>query len=46
LSDPAVDFVDLGPDFYDTRGGTQRALRNHIRRLEALGYQITLHPAA
>jgi transposase len=46
LSDPTVDFVDLGPDFYDTRGGTQRAIRNHIHRLEALGYKVTLHPAA
>jgi len=46
LSDPPVDFVDLGPDFYDRRGGTQRAIRNHVRHLEALGYQVTLHPAA
>lgn len=46
LSDPTVDFVDLGPDFYDTRGGTQRAIRNHVHRLEALGYKVTLHPAA
>lgn len=33
LSDPPVDFVDLGPDFYDRRGGTQRAIRNHVRHL-------------
>jgi hypothetical protein len=46
LSDPTVDFVDLGPDFYDTRGGTKRAIRNHIRGLQALGYTVTLHPAA
>jgi len=46
LSDPQADFVDLGPDFYDTRGGTQRAIRNHVHRLEALGYTVTLHPAA
>jgi transposase len=39
-------FVDLGPDHYDNRGGTQRAVRNHIRGLQALGYQVTLHPAA
>ncbi len=30
----------------DTRGGTQRAIRNHVRRLQALGYTVTLHPAA
>jgi hypothetical protein len=46
LSDPTAGFVDLGPDFYDTRGGAQRAIRNHVSRLEALGYQVTLHPAA
>jgi transposase len=46
LSDPPVDFVDLGPDHYDRRGGTQRAIRNHIRHLQALGYQVTLRPLA
>ena len=46
LSDPEIDFVDLGPDHYDTRGGTQRAIRNHVRHLQALGYTVTLHPAA
>ncbi|HET9655746.1 MAG TPA: IS110 family transposase [Kineosporiaceae bacterium] len=46
LSDPAVDYVDLGPDFYDRRGGTQRAIRNHVRQLEGLGYDVTLHPVA
>jgi transposase len=46
LADPEATFVDLGPDHYDTRAGTQRAIRNHIRHLEALGYQVTLQPAA
>ena len=46
LSDPEADFVDLGPDFYDIRGGPQRAIRNHVRHLEALGYKVTLQPAA
>jgi transposase len=46
LADPDTTFVDLGPDHYDTRGGTQRAIRNHIRGLQALGYQVTLNPAA
>src|SRR5664280_2915312 len=44
LSD--ADFVDLGPDFYDIRGGPQRAIRNRVRHLEALGYKVTLQPAA
>jgi transposase len=46
LSDPDAAFVDLGPDHYDTRAGTQRAIRNHVRHLQALGYTITLNPIA
>jgi transposase len=46
LADPTAEYVDLGADHYDTRTGTQRAIRNHIRGLQALGYQVTLHPAA
>ncbi len=46
LSDPAARFHDLGPDFYDNRLGPERTKRNHIRQLEALGYKVTLEPAA
>jgi transposase len=46
LSDPDARFHDLGPGFYDTRIDTQRRKRNHIRQLEALGYTVTLQPAA
>jgi transposase len=46
LSDPTGRFHDLGADFYDTRIGPERAKRNHIRQLEALGYKVTLEPAA
>jgi transposase len=46
LSDQQTTFADLGPDHYETRAGTQRAVRNHIRGLHALGYQVTLQPAA
>ncbi len=46
LNDPETHFVDLGSDFYDTRLGTQRATLNHVRRLQALGYRVTLEPAA
>jgi transposase len=46
LSDPTVRFQDLGVGFYDTRIGPERAKRNHIRQLEALGYKVTLEPAA
>ena len=46
LSDPEAHFQDLGAGFYDTRIGPERAKRNHIRQLEALGYKVTLDPAA
>jgi transposase len=32
--------------FYDTRINAERAKRNHLRQLEALGYKVTLEPAA
>jgi transposase len=46
LSDPGARFHDLGADFYDTRINADRTKRNHIRQLEALGYKVTLEPAA
>jgi transposase len=46
LNDPDCEFVDLGPDHYDRHRNTQRAVRSHIRQLHALGYQVTLRPAA
>ena len=46
LADPEVHFHDLGAGFYDTRIDPERAKRNHIRQLEALGYKVTLEPAA
>jgi transposase len=46
LSDPETHFHDLGPQFYNTRIGPDRRKRNYIRQLEALGYRVTLEPAA
>ncbi len=46
LADPDARFHDLGPGFYDTRVNPDRRKRNHIRQLEALGYKVTLEPAA
>jgi transposase len=46
LGDPDARFHDLGPGFYDTRIHAERAKRNHVRQLEALGYKVTLEPAA
>jgi transposase len=46
LADPTARFHDLGAGFYDTHVNAERAKRNHIRQLEALGYKVTLQPAA
>jgi transposase len=45
-ADPTTRYTDLGPGFYATRTGPERRKRNHIRQLEALGYKVTLEPAA
>jgi transposase len=46
LSDPAATYTDLGPGYYDARISHNRQTRNHVRQLEALGYAVTLSPAA
>jgi transposase len=46
LADPTARFTDLGSDFFDTRIDPERRKRNHIRQLQALGYKVTLEPAA
>ncbi len=46
LADPNTRYHDLGPDFYDSRTSPDRRKRNHIRQLEALGYKVTVEPAA
>lgn len=46
LSDPDSVFHDLGSQFYDARLDPTRKKREHVRQLEALGYKVTLVPAA
>ena len=46
LSDPTARFHDLGPDYHSTRIDTTRKIRNHVSQLTALGYRVTLEPAA
>ena len=46
LADPDARYTDLGSDFYATRISPERRKRGHIRQLEALGYKVTLEPAA
>jgi transposase len=46
LSEPDTRFCDLGSDRYDRHVNTTAKRRNHIHQLEALGYKVTLEPAA
>jgi transposase len=46
LQDPDARFHDLGPNCFSRRSNPDASKRNHIRQLEALGYTVTLTPAA
>ena len=46
LADPHSRYQDLGAHHYDRHVNTLTKKRNHIRQLEALGYRVTLQPAA
>jgi transposase len=46
LSDPDARYADLGAGFFDQRIDPERRKRAHIHQLEALGYKVTLEPAA
>jgi len=46
LADRAARYDDLGDSYYITTINTDRMVRSHIRQLEALGYAVTIAPAA
>jgi len=46
LADPVARFHDLGAGYYTSRINKGNKARNHIRQLEALGFTVTLTPAA
>ena len=46
LADPAARFHDLGASYHADRIDKAKKARNHIRQLQALGYRVTLTPAA
>jgi hypothetical protein len=46
LSDPDARYTDLGAGFFDQRINPERRKRAHVHQLEALGYKVTLEPAA
>jgi transposase len=46
LSGPDARYSDLGSDFFAQRINPERRKRTHVHQLEALGYKVTLEPAA
>ena len=46
LADEDTHFTDLGADHFTKHVNPDAKKRNHIRQLEALGYTVTLTPAA
>jgi transposase len=46
LADPTVRFHDLGAGYHTSHIDKNRKTRNHVRQLQALGYSVTLTPAA
>ena len=42
LKDPAARYTDLGPGYYQARLDIGRKLRNHIRQIQALGFDVTI----
>lgn len=45
LKDPNLEYHDLGGNYFDTLD-PQRLCRHLVKRLESLGYQVTITPAA
>ena len=45
LKDPAARFTDLGYGYYQARTDVNRKLRNHIRQIQALGFEVALTKA-
>ena len=46
LADPTARFHDLGPDYHANRIDTERRTATTSRNSTAMGYRVTLEPAA
>lgn len=46
LSEPGTDFIDLGPTWRQQKRSPASRARSHVRQLEALGFTVTITPAA
>jgi transposase len=42
LSDPAAEYRDLGPDYYERKADIRRRVRGHAKALERLGCKIII----
>jgi transposase len=46
LNNPQARYTDLGYGYYQARTDTDRKIRNHIRQIQALGFDVTITKAA
>jgi transposase len=46
LANPAARFRDLGPEYHTNKTVIEKRLRNHIAQLTAMGYRVSIEPAA
>jgi transposase len=46
LADPTARYHDLGPGYHAARLDQDRKIRNHVRQLQALGFDVTITRAA
>jgi transposase len=46
LSNPETRYTDLGYGYHQARTDTSRKLRNHVRQIQALGFDVTITQAA
>lgn len=46
LSEPGTGFIDLGPQWRQHQRSPGARVRTHVRQLEALGFNVTITPAA
>jgi len=46
LKDPAARYTELGHGYYQGRLDTDRRLKNHIRQIQALGFDVTITKTA
>jgi transposase len=46
LKDPTARFTDLGWDYHARKVDKDKKLRSHLAQIQALGYQVTITPAA